>query len=215
MRTEQRRRDPLAAPARLIQANLRAGLLTPERVRLAGYLGHGPARLVLPAAEIKVPDRAAKWSLARRALRWGEWEPSLRVLAAADCAAHVVPPRGFGVWLATIQVQAARDWARCPCEEHRVAVVRARSVWAAAAEAAAAGARAWKGEVAVEWAARSVRAAAEAAAEAAAAGAAAAAAWSARAAAWAAAEEEEEEAWQSAHLGMALVSPTWPEVPCA
>lgn len=111
---------------RLLVARLRAGELTPERLRLASFCGHLAASKALGKKE-PTPRDIYDWSDAVLA-RWGK---EARVRATLAIARAVLPR-----WEARCgddpaprrALEAAECWLACPCEKHARIADRAGEV---------------------------------------------------------------------------------------
>jgi len=195
------------ARARVLVDRMRSGLVQPHHLAVAGWLGDEAAGLVVPpwVPPAPVPD----WSYpVRHALQHAGLERSLLVRLAADCAAHVLPlfeAAHPGDLRPRRAIEAARAWAACPCEEHRLAARAAADAAYAAYSAAYAADSAYAAYSAADavaaYAADSAAYAAGAvAADAVAAAAVAADAAAAAYAADAAAARQAEREWQRRHM---------------
>jgi len=100
---------------------LRAGLVTPEHLSVAGYLGDAAAAQVVPAWV--APESASH--LARQALRYGPISVLTAVRIGADLASRALPafevvrPQDGRPHAA---IAATHAWVACPCDSHRQAV---------------------------------------------------------------------------------------------
>ena len=183
---------------------LRAGLVSPHHLAVAGWLGDTAAAQCAPAW-VPVPVQHRSYPV-RHALRHAGLESPLLVRLAADFAAHALPlfeTAHHGDLRPRAAIEAARAWAACPCEEHRLVAAAAYAdadTYAYADAYADADAYAYAAAAAAADAAYAYAAAAAAdAADAAAAAYAAAAAAYACADAYAAARQAERE-WQRLHM---------------
>jgi len=126
--------------ARVLVNRLRAGLVQPHHLAVAGWLGDEAARLVVRAWD--PPVAVPNWSYpVRHALLHAGLERPLLVRLAADFAAHTaldIEARYPNDLRPRRAIEAACAWAACPCEEHRLAAYAADAAYADYAAYAAA-----------------------------------------------------------------------------
>jgi hypothetical protein len=136
LREAERSGDPVA----VLRERLRAGELTRKHVELAASLGHPVAGALYPEAAALVWTAQALEAKAKAVLEASQLlGETLPARVAADWAESVLPV--FESMRPGINkvpreaIAAARAWAECPCEEHRLAAAAAGSEAASAAEA--------------------------------------------------------------------------------
>ena len=194
----------------------RAGRLDPERVALAAYLGDRQARECRPPAALRVyAAGASRWSAVRRVLRHGGLNRQAVLPLLCDMAARALDVAGDDREACEGAIQAARDWAACPCDQHQRMAEYASELLEDMHQA---GEPAWLDQLDVDMVGHARWAGALAAAG----GCAAEAAFAplpgippageriAKAAVDAAAEPAREDAWQADYLARHLLDPDWP-----
>lgn len=108
------------AGARALWERVRRGDLDLERVRLAAHVGDPVARLALGEQAPPVsPDLRA---CVRGLEAWGK-EALVRCALGAATSVLFLLPEGTEAWSRTA-IEAMAAWVQCPCEPHRVEVVR-------------------------------------------------------------------------------------------
>jgi hypothetical protein len=122
LREAERSGDPVA----LLRERLRAGELTQAHVELAASLGHAAARELCPEVELVVDwYYESHDAITAAASLLGETLPA-RI--AADWAERGLPlwkPKSPRDNAPRDAIAAARAWANCPCEAHKVAASEA------------------------------------------------------------------------------------------
>jgi len=134
-------REDQHARARMLVDRVRSGLVQPNHLAVAGWLGDEAARLVVTAWVPLVP--VPHWnSPVHHALQHTGLERPLLTRLAADCAAHVLPlfeQRNQEDLRPRRAIEAARAWAAHPRPKHaKAARAAARAAYAAAYAADAA-----------------------------------------------------------------------------
>lgn len=99
-----------------LEACLRTGRVTRDRLELAAYCGHQPAAVVVQAATPVAPAERTEWAKTLFA-RWGK-EVTVRAAVAASREALRSHGPDAPIELPLRAIAAAEDWLGCPCERH-------------------------------------------------------------------------------------------------